>query len=139
MFSNFSATDKIGKFIEFDDYHDLFKVNGRVYRIMNVADIEYVEQGASTRNKGGILSAIVGGFVAGKVGAIVGSVVGTYQEETIRKISIVIELKYGEYDKEAIVIARGKIKTDGLLYDSYVDTAEKVITKLAERIEYLSR
>ena len=78
----FTATKKIGSFIEFDEINKRWlvpdgflgrKKNPRIYNFDDVIEFELLEDG-ETITKGGLGRALAGGILFGGVGAIVGGV-----------------------------------------------------------------
>lgn len=130
MVKSFLPTKTIGDYLQVDENHSIFKVNKDIFTYKNLLCYELLEDD-QTITKGGLGSAVVGGLLFGGVGAIVGSVTGEKKSKGIcNSMKLRISLKNAHTDVVYINFIRSETKTNGFIYKSAQDSAQKCITAL---------
>lgn len=131
----YKSTKKIDKYLDVDENNRLWGApcfSTHIYfRYDDIISFELLQNGNSV-TKGGLGSAAVGGALFGGVGAIVGSNVGkkkTKQEVIEYRIKIITRNPI--YPEVYInFLTAGRVMSDGLLYNSYAASAQRVLTEL---------
>ncbi|MFA9375779.1 MAG: SHOCT domain-containing protein [Lachnotalea sp.] len=139
LYSNFKATDTVGKLLFVDKINRLFYVSDStlklynkipvVYSFDNILDYEVSLDGETITKGGASLGrAVVGGVLFGGVGAIIGGSTGKRkQKEVIKKMYIKISLNH-TYDTYAqLNLITTDTKKGSLLYNLMTESANKII------------
>ena len=137
---NFEATKKISTYLYLDEKNKQWAIPDvtitgkvkslKIFDYSEIIDFELIEDGTSI-TKGGIGRALVGGALFGGVGAIVGGTTGKRKTKTTcSKMQIKITLNNMENPIEYINFFQGEIKTDGLMYKTFSNFAQQVLSAL---------
>lgn len=127
---NFSATKSVDNYIYIDENNKSFKVGKDIFSYENLLSFELLEDGQSI-TKGGLGRAVAGGLLFGGVGAIVGGVTGGKKSKGIcNSMKLRISLKNAHTDVVYINFILTETKTNGFIYKSAQDSAQKCITAL---------
>lgn len=132
----FHSTNKFEKYVDIDENNKLWKVPcfspNIIFSYNDIISYELLQDGEAI-TKGGLGGAVVGGALFGGVGAIVGGNVGskkTKQEISEYRIKIVTRnICYPEIYINFLIT--GKVKSDSILYKTYVGNAQHVLSLLA--------
>lgn len=138
--NNFEATKKISTYLYLDEKHKQWAIpeatitgkvkSLKIFDYSEIIDFELIEDGTSI-TKGGIGRALVGGAIFGGVGAIVGGTTGKKKTKTTcSKLQIKITLNNMENPIEYINFIQGEIKTDGVIYRTFYNYAQQVLSAL---------
>ena len=121
----FSATKKIGNFIQFDDVNKKIAIpktsfTGKIcdlhiFDYSAIAEYELLEDGNSIE-KGGIGRALVGGALFGGAGAVVGASTGHKHKATCSKLQIKITLNDMKTPVVYVNFIEAETKKNGALY-----------------------
>ena len=131
----FNKTQNVEKYFEIDETNHFWKVPSFfpsiIFSYRDIVNFELLENGQSI-TKGGLGNAIIGGALFGGVGAIVGGTIGkktTKQEITEYRIKIITK---NVFCPEIYInfLATGKTKYGSLLYNSYANYAQKILSLL---------
>lgn len=131
----FQATRKIQKYLEIDENNMLWKLpsyRNIIFCYDDIISFELLENGQAI-TKGGLGRAVVGGALFGGVGAIVGGVTGKKKiKQEINEYRIKIITKHFFYPQVFInFLIAGKMKSDSILYKSYAQNAQSVLSMLS--------
>ena len=127
---NFSQTKSVGNYIHIDETNKSFKVGKDIFAFENLLSFELLEDGQSI-TKGGLGRAVAGGLLFGGVGAIVGGVTGGKKSKGIcNSMKLRISLKNAHTDVVYINFIMTETKTNGFIYKTAQDSAQKCITAL---------
>lgn len=130
----FKATKKFQKYLEVDENNKLWKLpyyRNVIFRYDDIISFHLLENG-QTITKGGLGRAIVGGALFGGVGAIVGGVTGKKTKQEINEYCIKIITKHFFYPQVFInFLTTGKVKSNSILYKSYAQNAQSVLSMLS--------
>lgn len=128
--NRFSATKSIGNYMYIDENNKSFKVGKDIFSYENLLSFELLEDGQSI-TKGGLGRAVAGGLLFGGVGAIVGGVTGGKKSKGIcNSMKLRISLKSAHTDVVYINFILSETKTNGFVYKTAQDFAQKCITAL---------
>ncbi len=134
--SIFHSTNKFDKYIDLDENNKLWKSPHfsptLVFSYNDIVSYELLENGEAI-TKGSFGAALVGAALLGKTGAIIGSNIGskkTKQEINEYRIKIVTRnLCYPEIYIN--FLTTGSVKSNSILYKTYVGYAQRVLSLLA--------
>lgn len=133
---NFKATQKVGKFIEFNDNKCKFLIPKKlfskplIYDYSEIVSFELAEDG-DVVTKGGLGRALVGGALFGGVGAIVGGVTGgKTAKKVIKSMSVKITVDRKSNPVVEIVLLNSETKTDSFIYKGFKKQADEIIAIL---------
>ena len=135
--TKFTATKKIGTFIEFDEINKRWlipdgfmggKKNPRIYNFDDVIEYELLED-VDTITKGGLGRALAGGILFGGVGAIVGGVTGGKKSKSVIN-SLRIKITVNDIQNPAIYINLISVKTksDSFIYKAHYNYAQEILS-----------
>ena len=122
--------------MEIDENNKLWRLpytsKNIIFSYDDIISYELLQNGESI-TKGGLGSAIVGGAMFGGAGTIVGGITGskkTKQEISEFRIKIITR---NPYQTEVYVnfVPVGKVKTGSILFMSYNDSAQRILSQLA--------
>ncbi len=133
---NFKATQKVGKFIEFDDNKCKFLIPKKmfskalIYDYSEIISFELAEDG-DVVTKGGLGRALVGGALFGGVGAIVGGVTGgKTAKKVIKNMSVKITVDRKSNPVIEIVLLNMETKTDSFIYKGLKKQGDEIVAIL---------
>ena len=110
----------------------LYQDNPVFFNYDDIVGFEYLENGNSTTQKGGVGRAVTGGLLFGGAGAIVGSVTGSKSTaNTISSMRIKISVKNDDYPLVLIDILKdGSIRPESSIYSEKLKTVERIFREL---------
>ena len=135
--SNFTATKKIGTFVEFDDNQKKWLVlssflgkrdKSIVYNYSDIVHFELLEDEESVA-KGGLGRALVGGALFGGTGAIVGGVTGKRKNKGVCT-SMKLKVTINDVNNPAVYInfIETKTKKSGMVYKNISKLAQECLS-----------
>lgn len=136
----FSATKKIGNFIQFDDVNKKIAIpktsftgkicDLQIFDYSAISEYELLEDGNSIE-KGGIGRALVGGALFGGVGAVVGASTGHKHKATCSKLQIKITLNDMKTPVVYVNFIEAETKKNGALYKMIYPMAQEALSVLS--------
>jgi len=135
----FTATKKIGTYMEFDDvkkqwlvHNGMFGGRGsaKPFSYNDIVDFELLEDGESI-TKGGLGRAVAGGLLFGGVGAVVGGVTGGKKTKKICN-SLKIKITVNDMANPAVYVnfITTATKTSNFLYKAAYNSAQECLSTL---------
>lgn len=136
----FETTAKIGDYFKYDKTNQKIQViyksvnyGGKPYSVYKLADVlefEYVENGTS-KVSGGLGRALVGGALFGGVGAIVGGVTGTKEKvQNIEEMKIKLVINRDIPKIDYLVLNFFKVKSNSSKYQELLKQAHEIVSLL---------
>ncbi len=127
----FNPTKKINKYFEVDEQNKMWKISDSaiIFTYGEIVDFNLIENGESV-SKGSLSGALVGGVLFGGAGAIVGSGMNTKNKKEISQYMIKIVTRNVVAPEATIDFQTGKIKANGMLYNSYAKIAQSIMAQL---------
>lgn len=135
LLSRFTESDTVAGFLKVDRNNKLWivpgvagaKENPKVFQFDDLIDYELIAD-ETTINKSGLGGAAVGAVLFGGVGAIVGGAASKKALEAISSLKIRVSTKDELFNSLTIVLLSAKTKKGSFIYNTTMDTAQKLIS-----------
>ena len=134
LVDDFSPTDVAAQYLQIDKNSKTWRCPGLyskkkvpdVFKFSDLLNYELIEDGTSI-TKGGLGSAIAGGFLFGGAGAIVGGGLGKKHKDICSSMSIMVSVRNPYISTFEIKLISTETKKGGLIYKMTKETANKII------------
>lgn len=131
LFKNFASTKYICKEIYIDENNRLFRIGKDFFTYDNLVNYTLIVN-KEVVYKAGVISSIAGGISFGLEGALLGSIIGGKTKNTISDMTIRFFFKNAHQTVHDIRLITSQVPLGGIIYNSAIITAEKIVTALDE-------